>query len=401
MSGVAVGTIVAKNFLPFARVLAQSFVEHNPTVPFFVVLADRVDATFTPNGEPFEIVLFEQLGIPDLRRLCFTYSRQQVAIAAKPYLLRHLLDQGFTTAIFLDADILVMDSLQRLFDDAAAHAISLTPHLLSPLCAVDRCARELNILQSGVYNGGFVGVSEHESARRFLHWWADRLHTHCRHDVAQGMHYDQRWLDLVPALFDDVHIVREAGCNKAHWNLPERGLPLTANGNGAHDSRLRFFHFSGFEPERPGCVTRYSSRLTMESLGPAAALFARYVRLLREQGYFECRDWPYAFGAFDNGVPIPDVARRLYQDLHTAVDQFGDPFEASGAHAYFRWLNEPAEGPSGSPGSVSRLWHEVYRCRPDLQQAFPDVFGADNAAFRAWLVASGLREHNIAEAFAQ
>ena len=53
----------------------------------------------------------------------------------------------------------------------------------------------------------------------------------------------------------------------------------------------------------------------METIGPAAPQFLRYVDLLCAQGYFECRDWPYAFGAFDNGVPIPDVARRLYQDL--------------------------------------------------------------------------------------
>ena len=162
------------------------------------------------------------------------------------------------------------------------------------------------------------------------------------------MHYDQRWLDLVPALFDDVHIVRDAGCNVAHWNLPERGLTLTPTWLGTHDSRCRFFHFSGFEPERPGCVTRYSNRLTMESIGPAAALFARYVELLRAHGYFACRDWPYAFGAFDNGVPIPDVARRLYLDMGTAVDHFGDPFQVSGANSYFRWLNESAEGTSAS-----------------------------------------------------
>ena len=83
----------------------------------------------------------------------------------KPYLLRHLLNLGFTTAIFLDADILVLDSLQPLFDDTCAHAIALTPHLLTPLSGVDRWARDLNILQSGVYNGGFIGISEHESAR--------------------------------------------------------------------------------------------------------------------------------------------------------------------------------------------------------------------------------------------
>ena len=195
--------------------LARSLSDHHPTVPFFAVLADRVDAAFAPASEPFETVLLDELEIPDLQRLCFGDSRQQVAIAAKPYLLRHLLHLGFTTAIFLDADILVLDSLQPLFDDTGAHAIVLTPHLLAPLSDVDRWARDLNILQSGVYNGGFIGISRHESARRFLHWWADRLHTHCRHDVTQGMHYDQRWLDLVPALFDDVHIVRDPGCNVA------------------------------------------------------------------------------------------------------------------------------------------------------------------------------------------
>ena len=129
------------------------------------------------------------------------------------------------------------------------------------------------------------------------------------------MHYDQRWLDLVPACSTMCTSSRDAGCNVAHWNLPERGPDTDAEWHSRHATvRCRFFHFSGFEPERPEMVTRYSSRLTMENIGPAAALFARYVDLLRAEGYFECRDWPYSFGAFDNGVPIPDVARRLYQE---------------------------------------------------------------------------------------
>jgi len=385
---VAAGTIVAKNFLPFARVLAGSFREHHPAVPFFTILADRPDAACRRGNDPFEIVPIEDLGIPDLRRLCFGYSRQQVSIAVKPYLLEYLLRRGFTSATFLDADILVLDSLQPLFDAVGAHAICLTPHLLRPLSGTDRRARDLNILTSGVYNGGFVGVSDHASARRFLAWWADRLHTHCRHDVPHGMHYDQRWLDLVPALFDGVHIVRDAGCNVAYWNLPERESSLT-----------RFFHFSGFEPERPQAITRYSNRLGMETVGAkTAALFARYVERLRDEGYFECRDWTYGFGAFDNGVPIPDVARRVYLDTNGAPDRFGDPFEADGPRSYFRWLNEPVEG---SSGAVTRLWHAVYRRRVDLQRAFPDVLGADGDAFRAWIGVSGVKEHNVADAFAR
>ena len=382
---VAVGTIIAKNFLPFARVLAASLRERHPDVPLVTILADRPDAACARGGEPFEIVLLDDLAIPDLRRLCFGYSRQQMSIALKPYLLGYLLGR-FSSAIFLDADILVLDSLQPLFDAARAHAICLTPHVLAPLSGADRRTRDLNILQAGVYNGGFVGVSEHLSARRFLSWWADRLRTHCRHDVAHGMHYDQRWLDLVPSLFDDVHVVRDPGCNVAYWNLLEREPGST-----------RFFHFSGFEPERPQVITRYSNRLAMEAIAPeAAALFARYAGRLRDAGYFDCRASPYAFGAFDNGVPIPDVARRLYLEVNGAPDRFGDPFAAGGSESYFRWLNEPVEG---SSDAVTRLWHRVYRGRPDLQRAFPDVFGADRDAFRAWIAVSGVKEHGVADAF--
>ena len=52
-------------------------------------------------------------------------------------------------------------------------------------------------------------------------------------------------------------------------------------------------------------------------IGPeTAALFARYVERLRGEGYFEYRARAYGFGAFDNGVPIPDAARRLYLEAN-------------------------------------------------------------------------------------
>jgi hypothetical protein len=391
MGRLAVGTVVAKNFLSFARVLARSFREHHPEVPFFVVLADQVDGVFDPDAEAFEIVPLDALRIPDVRRLCFRYSRLQLSAAAKPHFLRYLLDRGFTSAVFLDADVLVLGRLDPLLDATAAHAVALTPHLLGPLLGQDAIARELNILQSGTYNGGFIGVSSSSSARRFLSWWENRLRTHCRHDVRGGMHNDQRWLDLVPATFDEVCIVRDAGCNVAYWNLPERDV----------DASCRFFHFSGFEPLRPEAVTKYSPRLATESIGPAAVLFDRYARLLEDEGHSLTRSWPYAFGFFDNGVPIPHVARLVYQELDdTDAAAFGDPFQTGERHSYFRWLNEPAKRNDGPRSATPRLWAAVYRSRPDLQRAFPDILGEDRLAFQNWILTSGLREHEIPAAFA-
>ncbi|MDX6269800.1 MAG: hypothetical protein QOD28_1023 [Acidobacteriota bacterium] len=41
MQSVVVATIVAKNYLSFARVLADSFRRQHPEVPFFVLLTDE------------------------------------------------------------------------------------------------------------------------------------------------------------------------------------------------------------------------------------------------------------------------------------------------------------------------------------------------------------------------
>jgi len=195
---------------------------------------------------------------------------------------------------------------------------------------------------------------------------------HCRHDVAKGMHWEQRWIDLVPALFEDVCILRDPGANVGHWNLPERDA-----------LSCQLLRFSGFSPDDPMAPTKYSTRLTMADLGPAAALFDRYRTLLEEAGYHETKNWPYAYGFFDNGVAVPDLARRIYLDLGDEADAFGDPLRSD---SYFQWLKP-------------RLWQAIYHERPDVQAAFPDYLGSDSEAFRNWAAHFGIREHGIPEAF--
>jgi hypothetical protein len=408
-TGPAFGTIVARNFLPFARVLARSLREHHPELPMFVALTDGTERDRNPVAdgergephiEPFELVPLEALAIPDLRQVCFGYTRQQLAICAKPYLLSFMLGRGHTGALFLDADIMVLDRLDPLIEAVASHAIAVTPHLVSASDGQASTARQLNILQSGTYNGGFIGVSASAEAARFLSWFADRLQTHCRHNVDDGMHFDQRWLDLVPIYFEDVALVRDRGCNVAHWNVPERDLRWVGGRAMVGDEPCRFFHFSGFDPESPDIVTRYSNRLTMADLGSAAALFTRYVGLLREHGLGD--EPPYAYDTFDNGLPIPGIARQIYLDLGEDVHRFGDPFRTAGEGSFFNWLRQPARpGDSGAgTGVVSRLWDAVHRSRADLRRAYPDPHGADREAFLAWAATSGLAEHGIPEIFA-
>jgi hypothetical protein len=51
--------------------------------------------------------------------------------------------------------------------------------------------------------------------RAFVQWWAKMTHQACHDDTARGIFPDQKYCDIVPALFDGVHIERDPGCNVA------------------------------------------------------------------------------------------------------------------------------------------------------------------------------------------
>lgn len=386
-------TIAAKSALALARVVARSFAATHPGAPFFVLLADEVDGYLDPDEEPFELLTLQELELSHPERFRFALPQQPLSYALTPYLIAKLLDLGFEGVVFVKQESLVLGDLSSIVSSLPEGGVALTPHLLSPLQSDDAEERELNILLSGVFNAGFVGAAAGEPSRQFLSWWQDRVYRHCRLAVADGIHYEQRWLDLAPAYFENVRVVRDPGVNVAHWNLPERRVAVNADGVTVDGRPCRLFRFSGYDPNRPDAATRYSSRLRTSALGDAGTVFERYRTTLLEAGWVETSSWPYAYGRFDDGTPIPDFVRNLYAGLDD-VTRFGNPFATGEDRAFLRWLKEPVEQEAGP----TRLWFAAYNERPDLQLAFPDVFGRDGAAFQRWVASSGAHEYGIAQA---
>src|SRR5262249_27444952 len=61
--------------------------------------------------------------------------------------------------------------------------------------------------------------------------------------------------------------------------------------------------------------------------------------------------------------------------------------------------NQPLSDPDGKPSGVTRLAYRIYRARVDVQMAMPDIFNGDLVRFLNWVVSSGMKEHNLSEAF--
>ncbi|MBC8078371.1 MAG: glycosyltransferase [Chloroflexales bacterium] len=396
----AICTIVAKNYLAYARTLAESFYIHHPTGRMFVLVVDQPEGYFDPAREPFTVVTCAELDIPHFAQMAFRYTVLELCTAVKPFLLEHLIDHyDLDHVIYLDPDIACYAALTPLRKPLRSHQIVLTPHLLAPLDDA-RSPSELEILQAGSYNLGCIGVARGPELRPFLRWWQRHLERDCLVDIGRGLFVDQRWLDLAPALFSSVAIVRDAGCNVAYWNLSHRSVSATAAGWMCNGVPLRFYHFSGLPLDNLDAISRHQDRATLAQLPQLRPLFEGYRERLLAHGHAESRTWPYSYAVFDHGVPIPELARQLWR-TKDGERHWPDPFAAGAAGGFFVWLNQEAHPQAESSLLVTNLALAIYQLRLDLQQAFPDVVGAHRRAFVGWFLYDAEQQHHLSPTFVQ
>ena len=109
-----------------------------------------------------------------------------------------------------------------------------------------------------------MGLRNDATVERFIAWWSRRCYDKCIDDVRQGLFVDQRWLDLVPGLFDGVHILRHAGYNVGHWGLTHRRVEAHEGGMRVNGSRWPFSisAVSTWRGRRSSRSTRTGSRST-------------------------------------------------------------------------------------------------------------------------------------------
>ena len=141
-------------------------------------------------------------------------------------LARLLKIPGSKKVIYLDPDIVAFSRLDDIIDALDSSNILLTPHQTSPertLAAV--LDNEICSLKHGVYNLGFVGVcSLQRSGTNSRVGGASASTTFAVQTFPMSYIFDQRWIDLVPAFFSGVAIMRSGRHNVATWNLTTEGI---------------------------------------------------------------------------------------------------------------------------------------------------------------------------------
>ena len=382
-------TIIAKNYVAQARVLAHSFAEHHPDGHCSVLVIDDYDGYLDPDVEPFRILPPEQIGCEEFQEMALRYDVLELSTAVKPWLLAYLLNEGAPTITYLDPDIRIYSSLAKLNDLASSHGVVLTPHNTEPVPDDGMRPNQIDILLAGVYNLGYVSLRGSEENQTLLSWWRNRLLTDCRVDPLNGYFVDQRWFDLAPALASDHVILREPQYNLAYWNLYSRRLRHAGTQYEVDGIPLAFFHFSGFDPEKPDLLSRHQSRVSVHANPALGRICTEYADAVLTAGYREAKNWPYTYHELPSGVDFNHRLRKLYAVARERGEVAESPFTVVGSATFMSWLAEPAPG---APTGVNRLLANLYGTRADLQDAFPDVSGGDHGRFLDWAHDTGLIE---------
>lgn len=329
-------TIVAKNYLGYARSLAYSIKQCHPESLIFCILADKIDGKFISESEPFTLIESSNLGISHFESLSFKYDVVELATAVKPYALEFILNNyGITQLIYLDPDIYVFKRLDYIFSLLQKYSILLTPHITQSFPEDDKGMIDQHILLAGIYNLGFIGIANSPDTKLFLKWWQNKLYNYCLMDSANGMCVDQRWIDFVPIFFKGVYIILEDGYNISYWNLHQQNIEFKDDTWVCNQDLLYFYHFSGVNINNLEEISKYQNRYNLTNRPELRPLFEFYRNLLLQNKQDECCLWDYTYSKFSDKSKIKIQDRKDYYRLgnnrHSIIS---NPFDKK---QYYHW----------------------------------------------------------------
>lgn len=268
----------------------ESIKQTNPEWRFVTGLVDKNTGNTDLGFLDCDIIPVDEINIAGLEVMAAKYTIVELLTSVKPFYVEWLFDH-FTEAesiVYLDPDIKLFQPLTRLLEALQKYDIVLTPHYTAPIN--DNCLpTELHVMQTGVFNLGFIAVKRSGNTKAMLHWWQSRLKDQCLIDLARGLFVDQLWANLIPVYFDKVLIERYPGYNMAHWNLHERTLEKRNGEWFVNNQPLVFYHFSHYNPANPEVIAAHHTRYNFTTRPDLAEIYQDYRESLIRHHYFDLK----------------------------------------------------------------------------------------------------------------
>jgi len=389
--------IATRNFLPFAKMAARSFLAHHSEFQAFLLLVDGEpqDAAAFCEGH---VVLLSDLSLENAGWYAAKFTASEFSNALKPAFLRYL-SEFVETVFYMDSDILVCSRLTEMIDLADVGDLVLIPHMLKPFPRPEQFytrPTRADIFHSGLINAGCFAISLSRT-REFLTFWEEANFAPGAFYEGAGYQTDQQHLNWALVTVPGARVLRESRYNVAYWNLHERDFRVASTQNGTPQFEvdhkpLGFFHFSGYDIENRLRLSRHDERHSVYNLPAVAEILNWYSDQILACPTAELLHEPYGFDQLANGFQLSRFTRELLKKYETYAPRFNLETR-TGADALCAFLMDPLPAAGSMLPLVAAA---IYEARPDLQRSWPGripmcrpmVSGAASAVTRGTSISS-------------
>lgn len=181
--------------------------------------------------------------LEDSRLLALKESRKEneYCWTLKPIFIEYLIENciDISRITYLDGDLFFLSEPSLLFRNLGSWSVLLSKHDYSPDFKYLEC-------QCGIYNSGLISFKNNQRARRCISWWKEQCLNQCSCSFEKNQYGDQKYLEQMPWIFEQVEFFRTRGVNVGPWNFARYKNSLLRASIQKEECPFVCYHFSRF-----------------------------------------------------------------------------------------------------------------------------------------------------------
>lgn len=321
MKGRVFCTSITSNYLSFILPLRRSLINSGNEEELFVLVADHELKPLSEDIPGIKFISLKDLSSEIVDQMTIYFGPGELANSLKPFCIEYILNlKCANEVIFIDCDLFFTSKLPNLFENHDARKLLLfTPHITKTCSITERVPKEIDIVDMGILNGGFIAVKHHARTFEILNWLKERFAYFGFDDRKNGYFLDQKLLPLLLTIFpEEVGIEFSESLNVAFWNSHERNVYIE-DGNYFIEKKspVIFFHMSGVKKnclDSEICIylSKEENLKIIERAPWIQNVLKDYLKNLNQ--FNSLPSWPYKYTTYNNINLFPEIRRYYFKN---------------------------------------------------------------------------------------
>lgn len=192
-------------------------------------------------------IKLDELNRMDVMNIKKSRKLNQYCWSLKPVFINYLFEHlsSVERITYIDSDLLFFQNPEIIFTNQPDKSVLISDgKIFLPKCSKEFISYIQN--KTGNYNSGFISFKRDMNGIFCAKWWDNKCIESCTENPKEGIFGDQKYLDYMPCLFDNIGEITTPGVNIGHWNSQKYEFSQVDGEVMANNYRLIVYHFSGF-----------------------------------------------------------------------------------------------------------------------------------------------------------